>query len=512
MCMNFFKLKIFILLFAVPSVVFSQMSDYPMRIYNVNSNGNIQLVGGDPVFVIRCFESDFGKPTEAEEVEMPEPRDPDKTRYATKVQWVNFVNKKWSNAGCTLSLIYGVGLHPDYGDIVDPIVYMIIECRDANGKNLLAKASKSKGEVEKYIKEKLFHGFAFVNSLNGVNVRKEPSLTSSIIYKCKDQSKIILKETTNVWVEIKENNKTINTRWVKVFINTTVTGYIPEIFLIPWHGIHPQKLDDIDNMDYRDSINKKYFYYTSKPDVYERNEYDNREAKPNIGYLNTYKDTIHKFLNLELVNYEIYRNKKIANRYTLDTRKVGVAASPTSGYVYDSSHSIKLPVNGGKDSIHIQDEPAEYPRICSYVGRIPVFNKYVANCYSFGKYYILYDMKTGKPNYEDFKGIPYISPRGKYIVDFVHASDPEIYDDPHACILSVSEVDENYKIKNKFTLVFLSWLPDETPNSAFWVSDDEIVIKAFSINTNFSYAGFSEDGTAIERVNYEYIKLTILNR
>lgn len=467
----------------------AQSSDYPMRLLDNNDFESIKLIGGDTKFVVFCFQSAFGTGIPEEDIEHePMYGDGGGKRYWTRHTWKNIVDKSWSNGKCTLSITYSVGHHPYDGPYTEMnIPYMEIEILDSNGKSLLEYNSESRKAILKYIKAKLFHGFAIVNSSNGLNVRKKPSITAPVVHRLKDQSKVILLEQLD-----KPRRDSTGILWVKVFIDNKITGYVAGRYLLPWYSIHPKTLKDADYISLIDSLDNFFFSYSSRVKAED--------------YLPTWKDTLNKFLSIELVNHEDYINKKVSNLYALDTSYNDAPAPCNSGFLYPET-PFYLKIDGGKKIIYFKEVPSEYPETRSYIGRIPIFNQYVFSSCSFDCGYPLYDMTTGEGKFQ-FGGIPYFSPDGKFVVDFIHQMDREIFDYPHTTMLSISNVDKYFKIKRKFNVQFTSWLPDGTPNSALWISNNEVIIRVISINSYFSYISFS-DAEMKEGISYQYIKLKI---
>ncbi len=472
---------------------FSQRYEHPLRFYADPKIGPIRLLGGDPEFIVRCVESDFGVGLSNyyEEIHS-ENADPDHVTSFTKVTWPGTLKPAWSKSKFTFTISYSYNHPSDYASMsYDSIGYMVIECMDVIGKDLTNDSSIRKAIIQ-YISDKFFKGFAFVNSANGINVRQAPSLTSSIIYRLKDQQKVILQKETDEWAEItRSDSTTVRTRWVKIYVDATHSGYVLQTFLLPWYSLHPKQIYDVWNVSVAHSGTEEQ-HYSAEPYLY-----DESESRRNPDYQPGCRDTISKYVDIRLVCCED-NSSRMKNQYVLDTTKIGTLTKPTSGYVADIRHSIKLPINGGKDSIHIQDQPGEYPVSVAYVGRVPAFNLYVFRTFSFGEYYDFYDIKTGAPSYH-FKGIPVISPDGQHAVDVFHDSDPELVDAPHTCWLTISKIGAGAKVQRKLSAQFYAWLPDDRPNRIFWISDSEFIIPITSAGSSLSPEGSF----------YECLKLTI---
>jgi len=514
--MKALNIYLYILLFILPIHSLAQTYEFPIRIIDYNGSGIIELVGGDHDFIVLCLQSDLGKGVFEEYVDEKSrigSYNNNYNRYFEKRIWKNIIKKEWSNNKITLSITYSTGLHPDYGEYTSmEIPYLQIECKDSNGKDLLiGENSKSRLAILDYFSKKILYNYAIVNSSNGLNVRKEPSLSSDIIYKLRDQTKVVLLGKSDKSTIVKKGDSMVQTQWSKVYINSNTTGYVANVFLIPWFGIHPKSLTKAFDVYYTHYLSKARYQYTSKQyyNIYGEEMPPEKDPKEVLRSMN---DSIYKFLKVESVDINKYKNRKIDNRFTLDTCKIGVLTKPTSGYVSDSSHSIKLPINGGMDSIHIQDMPSEFSTSKIYIGRIPFFNQYLIHSYSFGDDYSLISSESGEYYKPGFEGIPYVAPDGKHIIDFKHFSDPEGYDDPHFTILSISRIDKAYNTIDRFTVFFSDWLVVETPNSAFWISDNELIIQVYpiqSLNLSSSITDFEVFNGKAEYKDYQYIKITI---
>lgn len=498
-------LTLVLFLFCISTCPFpsnAQQNELPMR-FQRESESPIMISGGNAGFALRCFQSELGKGSE-NDVDLGA-FSSDASVYLTVHEWKNIKKREWGTDACTFRLSYCYN-HPDFDVFTDSLNCMLIECFDSKGNDLLATDIKKRAEIMEFIKQKLFDNWLVVNSSNGVVVRQEPSVNSAKIYQYRDESKVVVLGKTSEETEIISGEKTIRSKWVEVFVRLGVTGYIAEAYLLPWYEIHPRQLKQVNFISFADSVTGKQFSYSTLPTV--RN-YETGNQEPNPYYSKFWKDSLKRFIKWEEVSLSDYENKKVNNPYRIDTSYADSPTPKTSGGTYPPGN-FYLKINNNKDTLWVKERPREYPESRSYIGKIPLFNHYVFRAYSFGGYYTFYDAQTGFTDKYHFCGIPYFSPDGLYAVSFTETVDPEIMDWAHTCLLTISHMDSKYKVKSTFTVDFACFLPDESPDSAFWISERELILKVQTTDAqNYPFAAYKSN-ILTDKLRYRYVKLTIL--
>jgi hypothetical protein len=354
--------------------------DYPIQeyVYHLHSISSheqspIELISDDPDFAVWCLKSEFGIP----KINYKKTEVRDDYKDTTIVENPTF---SWNNINrpvlCKnpfsihLTIIYNAS--HNYGEIVP---YIKIECKDFAGNDLLKPENKASSEIRKFLQALLFQSHSYVNSSDGVNVRKQPSITAPIVASLPNYSKVIIKERTNLWMDVKRQGVTVKSEWVKVFVNENVSGFVASAFLIPFYKVHP---------------------------------FD-------IKVLN---DSISSFGVVELIEFDEARNRRVISPYAIDTTSLAISLPPKKDEYYGILRGFYLPINNGADSLSFYDQPIEYGlRNYQYGGRIPIMNLYVIHSsYIFGDGVTLYDIKTGREVF-NFDGLPYIAPDGGLIAN-----------------------------------------------------------------------------------------------
>jgi len=230
----------------------------------------------------------------------------------------------------------------------------------------------------------LFQSTSLVNSSNGINIREKPSLKASILHKLPDKSRVRIMERTNQWVEVKKGNSKVKTEWVKVYVNEEISGYAVQEFLIPAYWVHPADIKSLN-------------------------------------------DSISKFVDVEVIDFDQFVNKKIPNPYSIDKKDRSILAPP---YKRSGSSEYRdafyLPIQNGMDSLYLHGITGEYGGYTlSYFGMFPALNAYVV--YENGYFYTgynFYDVKTGVALMNSVAQ-PIISPEGKLLIDFYALTESE---------------------------------------------------------------------------------------
>lgn len=469
-----------------------------LQFFSLEDDG-FRLIGGSKAFVLNCLESDLGF-TEAVESELSDPGT-GKLYFVTDYVWKDIRKKSWSTEPCVLKLSCSVD-HPDFNLYLDSVNCFQVTVTGQSGKKLGNLKSASRKAILEYLQEKLFRNVAAVNSRNGVNVRKQPALDAAIIHKFADGEKVILRDKTDIEEIFPMEGKKVKSLWRCVYLPSGQKGYIPELYLLPWHALHPIRVSESDFMSVNDHKTGNTQFFTTYP-MLEQSE---GELVPNPDYLANLKTKQNENFTIEEVQLADFIPKKIASPYFLDTSFADKPCARNSGGNY-LPEKFYLKINGGKDTIFILEEAAEYPESREFIGRIAGLNQYVFKAFAFGAYYTFYDMTTGATDIYSFTGIPYLTADAKYAVSFTVSSDPEIMEMPNVGVLSISKMGKHFEVESTITFTFKAWLPDESPNSAFWVSDRDLIIR---VRPEACYYYPRESGKILTHdEEFKYLKITL---
>jgi len=201
-------------------------------------------------------------------------------------------------------------------------------------------------------------------------------------------------------------------------------------------------------------------------------------------------DTIKSYIKLELVDSSNF--SEVSNQYKIDT-----TFQPNKSRNEKYLAGFYLPINNGIDSIGIFDQEYEVHIYKRYIGELKYSNQYLISEDYEGSIFYTIDKMTGekKPHYGG-----YISPNNQYSVSLgIHYT----FDGDDAATVSINLKDAGKALKNgtkSLSMAFKSWIPDLETNSAYWISNNELMIRCFP-RDNYRY---------LQNPNYQYIKLTIL--
>jgi hypothetical protein len=375
-------------------------------------------------------------------------------------RWIGLEKKNWSESKVDLTFFSN-----ENG-------FVMLSFIDHSGKNLITH-QKSKKMIRRYISERICE-ISYVKAKDGVSLRSGPSFKAPVMQKLNFGEKVLIIGGTKKFSQIKEDGRTIKSEWIKIRAEGIDSAYVNDIYLIQKNEIPPQFLGNYGGVSYHNFLTGQEFgtHLDNTPISSER--------------WNAYKDSIGEFITLSLVDIRLYEKKKIANPYTVDTTDITRKVLPEPRLF----NSFYLPTNAGKDSIHIHDIKSEVLTSAFFIGQLKSLNKYVVRYYYESPSHVLYDKITGEQKrFTD--GVPYVSPDGKYVIDFYKGwSYPDVStrgwqddEDPiiEWCQLSVSALQPNLEFSEVFSVEFDYWIPVEIPNSAFWVSDRELIMKAVAI-------------------------------
>ncbi len=245
-----------------------------------------------------------------------------------------------------------------------------------------------------------------------------------------------------------------------------------------------------------DNFNIRYPEKTHFPNKY-KNYYTSNVSKPIFfpkKYAKKSVDTLQHYIKLELID-TIKKYSKIKNPYCVDTTKNKVK--------FYKDGSFDLPILKGKKKIHIKSEkPIEaYVEYFNYVGEIKAINKYVIKSFFEISNHFFIDKDTGKRSEIGTSGFPHFSPDKKVLIDLF----------PNTATYGHNESAEliMYHLKNKgknkkpiIRVNFKSWMPSEDPTHLFWISNTELIFRAYPIRKYIKEEN-------IENLEFQYIKLTI---
>ena len=246
-------------------------------------------------------------------------------------------------------------------------------------------------------------------------------------------------------------------------------------------------------------------YYSEPTQDNYRAYYAPNITTPYVSINNTYLknidgvclDTLEYYLNLELVDENVFKQKK-HNPY---------AVSKPANTIVSRKDSFCLPIQTARKFICFPyEQPIEaYMGDYSFKGQIDSLNAYVVNFHFEQPSHFLIDRNTGeKLEHFNFQGVPNISPDRKYLVDLF--ANTATYNADESCILHISLIDENFKQQAPFLQVsFKSWMP--ISDEFHWVSDRAIIFKVLPVR---EYVEKIWQENQRKELQYQYLKLTIL--
>lgn len=440
-----------------------------------------------PDYFLQRLQSDLGP---GADVDASDFTSIDRPNMKEVKRWRGVERKDWSESPIDITLFSD-------GDALAMVSFI-----NQQGENLIAEDFDKKRLIKKYLRDRLNGGISYVKAKGGAKVRSGPSSKAPVIQTLNFGEEVWIIDGTKKFSQIREGNKTIKSEWIK--IANAESAYISDIYLVQKNEIPPQFLTNHGRVHGRNLLNGQGFDTDTVAKPISSEKWD------------AYADSIGKFVELSLVDIDTYKRAKIKNKYSVDTTHVERRVLLDSGRL----NSFYLTVNAGKDSIHIQDTESEMTTFASFIGQIPGLNKYVVRYYYESPSHSLYDKTTGEQK-TFTSGFPYISPDGKYVIAFYKAWTYPDYNNSYLegedhpiiewCQFSISGIQPDLEFSEVLSVEFSSWIPVEVANSAFWISDRELIIKAISA-TNREARKKIRSGQKPLNSDYQYIKVKIVNR
>ena len=353
----------------------------------------------------------------------------------------------------------------------------------------------------------------YVVAKSGLNVRESAGLNSKVIDKIPYGTivRIELIHQSDEIHELKVGDEIIKGKWLQVdYEDKEKTGYVFDYYLakhlkeIPKHTLYWYQHLALPNFIIYKSPEQNDYYENNygMPSCkcfpfYEENwnapTVTRGEKEVTLYDDESFLDTMKHYLKIEPVNIDLYKNKKAPNPYEIDTtyKPNNVSTNPDANDFY-------LHINDGKDSVRIKDYHGEFYMSHVYSGELKALDKYlVTEYFEYPSVYTV-DKKTGEK--APFSNeAPHISPDGKYVVSLYEEFS---YEEESTCAFQVFKLNDP---EDFLTVRFKTWLLAETLDQAFWISNNEIVLKVIPID-NIA----DNPNRASEVINYEYLKMTFL--
>jgi len=352
----------------------------------------------------------------------------------------------------------------------------------------------------------------YVAAVNGLNMRNAPNVSAKIIEKLPYGTKLDWSPpgTNDVKIYVMDNGNKIEGYWVKVWrsvpyqeLKGNPSGYVFSAYLA-YHlkVIPPQSLLLFDEMIYSDytgspSIEARYeidedtYNYSAYIDCYPRyQEHYGALIEENVA---DSKQFLASKIAVESVDFDEVTLSRKRTGYELDTsyQPEKIYQNPDD-YLYD----FKLPLQNG-DSLTINANRGEFAHNVFYVGEIKSKNVYVTGADFEGIEYTMYSTIDGSVVAHDS---PNYSPSGAYNVghDMVYFENgAQVY---------ITYYADNGAIENTLFINFQSWCVDTDLQSSFWISDNELILRAYPVDNSIQVIDLDESITP----SWQYLKLTIL--
>lgn len=388
------------------------------------------------------------------------------------------------------------------------------------------------------------HSCRYVIAPSGLNVRSETSLSGKIVAKIPYANLVKVLDSSGVELSIRDGGKEVRGEWIRIeyYIEKgeddfdTGQGYVFGAFLgdasevtrIPpsslYHYYYLRFYSILESAieicgPYQQEQGSKF------PQAFHRDKYDHtcfayyepftREAiakwKVLLDTTNWVteehsrivdpEDTLRHYLEIELVDGAALRKRKVKSDYEPDLRQVQKTV-PDTFRDFDTENSYMLYLDGGRDSVHIQDHHGEFTSYQRFVGRLHSLNTYLLSSDFETPQHYLIDMTTGEKKWFT-EGLPCISPDGKYVLSFHYEWYPYGYE---GCALGFHRFDRESKALSPVLFTNMQcWIQVGGYESVFWISNRELVIQAVPVR-NFVAQG-QQDKPAFAKP--QYLKITI---
>ncbi len=351
----------------------------------------------------------------------------------------------------------------------------------------------------------------YVAALNGLNLRDAAGPHGSIIEKLPYGTKLDWTPpgSNDVKSHVMDNGKKVEGYWVKVWrsvpyedLKGNPSGYVFSAYL-SYHlkVIPPQSLMLFDEMIYSDytgspSIEARYqidedtYNYSAYLDCYPR--YQEHRGELFEENVTDAAQFLASKIAIDPVNYDEVTLSRKRTGYELDTSyEPQKIYQNQDDYLYD----FKLPLQNG-DSLTITAHRGEFAHNSFYVGEIKSKNMYVVGADFEGIEYTMFSTIDGSVVAHDS---PNYSPSGRYNVGH-----DQVYYENGAQIY-ISYYTDDSKIENTLFVNFQSWCVDTDLQSSFWISDNELILRAYPVDNSIQVVDLDETVDP----NWQYLKLTI---
>lgn len=331
---------------------------------------------------------------------------------------------------------------------------------------------------------------AYVISKNGLKVREMPSLEGYSLH------------TLKFGAAVKVMGDTLDGGWIEIDSWSRNPNYVSAAFLA-------EKMTEIPVSSLY-NINSARFgdwglFYNRRPREYCPAYYEENKQDYSVQNDREYGIPISaeamKLLNprehfkLELVELDDYRDQIIESPYSIDTNGVR-----KYDQIHRKTQGFHLPINGGKDSVHIEDYQGEGYISREYVGEVKALNAYVISESYESTSTSLIDKTSGKQTFL-VEGMPFISPNKQHILGFDH---PLTYSDNDVCSVQILPYGKYSDFHFSSTFGFKSWQMFERDLVGYWVSSNELIVRVFPVGQlRGSYPRPKNRA-------YQYLKITIL--
>jgi hypothetical protein len=346
---------------------------------------------------------------------------------------------------------------------------------------------------------------------------KEPSL-KKLYHQLRLGDLVRVEENTGKTGKAVLDGKKVKFEWLKVSFKNNpanadeekITGYIPSVYLNPYLKKLPMQLIkdynfiSLENGDRIDINQTDYNFYYNQG-------YDRPVDSTNCGCYAYYEhmtglmysyadgsierftdrgdsrlDTLKYFIDIEEVDTSSIKNK-VNSPYEVD-ESINADTIPTVIRWLEVQDDIDtklirrfyIYINNGKDSVLINERDYEYGSAERFAGQIIPYNKYLL-CWEsfFYNGYSLIDKTTGKKT-AFTSGKPFISPSGKFVVDYYESVDYEA-ERAYGAIVTVSSIGDSLQLTPHIIVGFRSFVP---VGDAFWVSDTELVMAIIPLDND----------------------------
>lgn len=397
------------------------------------------------------------------------------------------------------------------------------------------------------------HAFTQVSSCkyviapSGLNVRAEASLSGKVVAKIPYAHLVQVLDSSGVQLTIRDGGKDVKSEWIRIAYYLelgedqidTGEGYVFGAFLgdadevtrippstlylsyylyfvspiesqvnvcTPYQNRNPWKFEAGSRQHEHDMRCYAYYERYLSQATLRWTEITDTTTWAGVNHTRIVnpEDTLRHYLKIELVDGAALRKRKVKSDYDPDLRLVQKPV-PDTFPDFDTPNSYILYLDGGRDSIHIQDYYGEYATYHRFVGRLHKLNSYLISADFETPMHYLVDMTTGKKTWWT-DGMPCISPDGKYVLTFHYEWYPYGYE---GCAMGLCTLDTDSKaVQPSLHANMQTWIQVGGPDSVFWISDRELVIQAVPVRN------FVEQGQMNEppKATPQYLKITIQDR